>query len=185
LFAALAFAAVFAGVSLARSSFNPLSGIGAADHQSQSGDVLGPDAQAQLRADRSPSGGIDQIGARIPDSARFVGALPSGRRVYVMASVKGRLCVVLAGWAESCGNPLALSDPITFTTLFRLPGDPTYAYGVARDGVTAVSFSASDRRVTVPVHHNFFVYESEPGTSPRGFGDVQVTFADGTVRSVG
>ncbi len=102
------------------------------------------------------------------------------------AREKGRLCVVVARLAESCGDPLTQTEPVTFTTSFQHPGNPTYAYGVARDGVTAVSFTVSDgRRVTVPVQHNFFVYESEPSDYPRGFAHITVTLADGTMAPIG
>ncbi|HET9677974.1 MAG TPA: hypothetical protein VFP21_10780 [Solirubrobacterales bacterium] len=185
-YALLVSAAVLTGVSLA-GSFNPLSGIRAANHPRQPSDVLGPDVTPQLRLDSPPGGGgVDQIGVRLADSGRLIGTLPSGRKVYVVPTTKGRVCVVVAGLAESCGDPLTQDEPVTFTTVFRHPGDPTYAYGVARDGVTAVSFAVGhDQRVTLPVQHNFFAYESEPGNGPHAFRDVSVTFSDGTVQPVG
>jgi hypothetical protein len=61
-----------------------------------------------------------------------------------------------------------------------------YAYGVARDEVTSVAFTvAGGGRVTVPVQHNLFIYESEPSNSHRSIGDISVRFADGTVEPVG
>lgn len=181
---AIATAAVLTGVSLA-GSLNPLRGIGAADHPQKPNDVLGPDVTAQLRLDSPPGGGIDQIGGRLTASGRFIGTLPSGRKVYVVPTTKGRLCVVVAGLVESCGNPLTQQEPVTFTTVFQHPGDPTYAYGVARDGVSTLSFTVNGEHVTVPVQHNFFVYETAPGDSPRGFGDVRATLANGRVEPVG
>ena len=160
-------------------------GIGAADHPQAPNDALGESLQAQLRADLAPPGGVDQIGERLTGSSRFVGTLPSGRRVYVVPTTKGRLCVVVAGLAESCGSPLTQEQPVTFTTVWEHPGEPAYAYGIARDGVESVSFHAGSRRVTVPVEHNLFAYESEPRDSPAGFGAITVTMADGTVQSVG
>jgi hypothetical protein len=181
---AVAAAIIVTGVALA-SSLNPLSGIGAADHPPTPNDALGPEVQAQLRLDEVPAGGVDQIGGRLDGSARFIGALPSGRKVFVVPTTKGRLCVVLAGMAESCGSRLTQTEPVTFTTVWGHPGERAYAYGVARDGVKSVSFNAGDQRVTVPVEHNLFVYESEPRDSPAGFGAVAVTFTDGTVEPVG
>ena len=183
--AALVLAIVVTGIALG-GSLNPLSGIGAADHPPTPKDVLNPDVQAQLRADLASPGSIDPIGGRLTGAARFIGTLPSGKPVYLIPTAKGRLCVLVAGLAESCGDPLTMRQPITFTTVFRHPGDPTYAYGVARDGVTAVSFTVSPGRpVTVPVQRNFFVYESDRSSSPRGFADVRVTFSDGRVESIG
>lgn len=93
--------------------------------------------------------------------------------------------MVVAGLAESCGYPLTQEQPVTFTTVWDRPGEPAYAYGVARDGVKSVSFSAGGRYVTVPVENNLFVYETEPLDSPAGFGALTVTLADGTVQPVG
>jgi hypothetical protein len=175
---------IVSGVAVA-SSLNPLSGIGVAEHPQTPSDVLGPDVQAQLRSDEPPGGAFDQIGGRLVGSARRVGTFPTGRKIYVVSTKKGRLCVVVAGLAESCGYPLTQADPITFTTSWDRPGEPAYAYGVAIDGVKSVSFTAGGRYVTVPVEHNLIVYESEPLNSPAGFGAVTVTLADGTVQPVG
>jgi hypothetical protein len=183
-YVALTVALIVSGLALA-GSLNPLRGIGAADHQQAPNDALVESVQAQLRADLAPPGGVDQIGGRLAGSSRLLGTLPSGRRVYVVPTTKGRLCVVVAGLAESCGSPLTQEEPVTFTTVWRHPGEPAYAYGVARDGVQSVSFDAGSRRVTVPVEHNLFAYESKPRDSPAGFGAITVTLADGTVQSIG
>jgi len=183
-YAVLAVAIITSGVALA-GSLNSLRGIGAADGPQTPSDALDASVQAQLRADLVPPGGIDQIGGRLTGSSRLMGTLPSGRKVYVVPTVKGRLCVVLAGLAESCGSPLSQEEPVTFTTVWGHPGEPAYAYGVARDGVESVSFNAGARRVTVPVEHNLFAYETEPRNSPAAFGAITVTLADGTVQSVG
>jgi hypothetical protein len=183
-YAALAVALIVSGLALA-GSLNPLRGIGAAHHPQAPNDALDENVQAQLRADLVPPGGVDQIGGRLTESSRLVGTLPSGRRVYVVPTTKGRLCVVVAGLAESCGSALSQQEPVTFTSTWEHPGEPAYAYGVARDGVESVSFNAGARRVTVPVEHNLFAYESEPRDSPAAFGAITVTLADGTVQSVG
>jgi hypothetical protein len=183
-YSVLAVAIVVSGVALA-GSLNPLSGIGAADHRQTAGDALDQGVQAQLHADLAPPRGVDQIGGRLTASARLMGTLPSGRKVYVVPTSKGRLCVVVAGLAESCGSPLTQAEPVTFTTVWGHPGEPAYAYGVARDGVESVSFNADARRITVPVEHNLFAYESEPRDSPAAFGAITVTLADGTVQPVG
>jgi hypothetical protein len=182
-YAVIAVGIIISGVAVA-GSLDPLSGIGAADHPRTPADTLDAQVRAQLRADLVPPGGIDQIGGRLTGSSRFVGTLPSGKRVYVVPTTKGRLCVVLAGSAESCGSPLTQNEPVTFTIVWDGPGDRGYAYGVARNGVVSVSFNAGARRVTLPVEHNFFAYETEPRDSPPGFGAVTVTLADGTTQPV-
>ncbi len=183
-YAIIAAGIVVTGVATA-DSLNPLSGIGVADHPRTPADALDDDVQAQLRADLVPPGGIDQIGGRLTDSSRLVGVLPSGKRVYVVPTKKGRLCVVLAGSAESCGSPLTQEEPVTFTIVWDHPGERAYAYGVARNGVESVSFNAGAKRVTVPVEHNFFAYETEPRDSPPGIGAVTVTLAKGTTQPIG
>jgi hypothetical protein len=171
------------GVAVA-GSLNPLIGIGAADRPKRASDTLDAGVQAQLRADSPPSGGVDQVGARLTDSARLVGTLPSGRKVYVVPSKKGRLCVVVAHSAESCGNSLTPAEPITFTAAWDRPGESAYAYGVALDGVRSVSFSYGGNRVTVPVEDNFFAYQTEPLDAPPGFGALIVTFDDGEKQAI-
>jgi hypothetical protein len=99
-YSVLAIAIIVSGVALA-GPLNPLGGIGAADHPQTPSDVLDEGVQAQLRADLAPPGGVDQIGGRLTASARLVGTLPSGKKVYVVPTSKGRLCVVVAGLAES------------------------------------------------------------------------------------
>jgi hypothetical protein len=168
---------VSAGAAFA-SGAGPFPGIGAADHPPRPTDKPGAAVVDQLRADELPGGGpLDQIGSRRIDSARLVGALPSGRRVYLVPTSKGKLCVVVARLAESCGDTLTRESPITFTVVDRGQGQPAVAYGVALDGVVSVSFTAGGRAVTVPVRDNFFVYEASSGTS---FSPPTVTFADGT-----
>jgi hypothetical protein len=184
IYAALAFAIIVTGAAIAGAP-NPLGGIGAADHSQTPSDVLDAGVQAQLRADLVPPGGIDQVGVRRTDSARFVGTLPSGRKVYVVPTEQGRLCVVLARSAESCSGSLTPAEPVTFTAVWDHPGDPAYAYGVARDGVRSILFSFRGNHVTVPVEHNFYAYQTEPLDQPPGFGGLTVTLDDGTTQAVG
>lgn len=159
-------------------AFDPVSGIGAADRPKNPSDAVGKRVQAQLRDDSPPSGGVDQIGGRLADSARLVGTV-NGRKVYVVPTQKAGLCVIVAGLAESCSSGLTRSEPVTMVTAWERPGEPGYIYGVALDGVRTVSFSVGGERVDVPVHDNFYVYETEPLDSPPGPGPPTVTFADG------
>ncbi len=179
---AAAGAAVLALAGAAISSgFVPFTGITAVDREPTADDVASPAVIDQLRLDES-SGEADQIGMHRLDSTRMVGYLPSGRKVLVVATTKDRLCVVVAGAAESCGNQLTRESPITFTTFARggTSGEPPVAYGVALDGVVSVSFSVSGRKVTVPVQHNFFAYEGLASDGAGSFSAPTVTFTDGT-----
>jgi hypothetical protein len=160
------------------SGMDPFAGIAAADHPATPDDVVGPDVVTQLRTDEPPAGAVDSIGLRRVDSSRLVGNLPSGRKIYVVTTAKNRLCVVVAGKAESCGDRLTHESPITFTVLSSDLEAPL-AYGVARDDVASVSFRVRGRRVTLPVRHNLFVYEGRRSDSVGGFSDLTVTFANG------
>jgi hypothetical protein len=173
-----------AGVAVA-DSVNPLAGIGAANHARTPADVLDQSAQDQVRSAKAPNG-FDPIGGQLTGAARLVGTVPSGRRIYVVPTTKGRVCVLVEGLAESCGDPLTQDQPITFTASWVGPGEPNYAWGVARDGVKSVSFDVSPtQRVTVPVEHNVFVYEGKPSESATGFANTAVTFDDGHVQPIG
>jgi hypothetical protein len=172
------------GVAFA-TRIGPFSGISAADHPQRAQDVLDPAVVAQLRTDEAPGG--DQVGTHELQSARLVGSLPSGRHVYVVTTSKGRLCVVVARLAESCGNPLMQTEPLTFTVVDRdgPGGEPAVAYGVARDGVQSVSFTVGGRHETVPVRGNMFAYQPPAFVRSDSFSSVTVTLADGSTLSVG
>jgi hypothetical protein len=167
------------GVAFA-TRFGPFPGISAADHPQRARDVLDPAVVAQLRADEAPGG--DQIGTRAIDSARLIGSLPSGRRVYVVTTSKGRLCVLVARRAESCGSPLTQTEPVTFTIVDPdgPGGEPAIAYGVARDGVKAVSFTVDGRHEAVPVRDNMFAYQARTSDGSSSFSTPKVTLDDGT-----
>jgi hypothetical protein len=174
-----------AGVAIG-SSVIPFAGLGSADRPAQSNDSIGPAVATQLQGDELPGNPLDQVGVHRVDSARLIGSLPSGRNVYVVATTKDKLCVVVARLAESCGDPISSESPITFTTFSRgdPSGDPPVAYGVARDDVVSVSFSINGRAVTVPVHDNFFVYEGLASDGIGHFSAVTVTLASGKTESV-
>lgn len=172
------------GVAFA-TRIGPFSGISSADRPQRAQDVLDPAVVAQLQADEAPGG--DQIGTHDIRSARLVGTLPSGRHVYVVTTSKGRLCVVVARLAESCGNPLTQREPVTFTVVDRdgPGGEPAVAYGVARNGVKSVSFTVGGRHETVPVRANMFAYQAPLSVTSDSFSAVMVTLADGSTLSVG
>jgi hypothetical protein len=172
------------GVAFA-TKIGPFSGISAADRPQRAQDVLDPAVVAQLRTDEAP--GDDPIGTHDLQSARRVGSLPSGRRVYVVTTSKGRLCVVVARLAESCGDPLAQTEPVTFTVVDSdgPGGEPAVAYGVARDGVKSISFAVGGRHETVPVRNNMFAYQPPAWVMSDTFSGVVATLADGTAVGLG
>ena len=182
---ALGIAALVGGGVAFATRIGPFSGISAAGHPQRAHDVLDPAVVAQLRADEAPGG--DQIGTRDIESARLVGSLPSGRHVYVVTTSKGRLCVVVARLAESCGYPLTQTEPLTFTSVDSdgPGGEPAVAYGVARDGVKSVSFTVGGRHETVPVRGNMFAYQAPASVTSDSFSSVTVTLNTGATLAVG
>jgi hypothetical protein len=178
---------VVVGVGVA-AGWGPLSGLTAADRPATPADAPGEALQSQLKTDQAPAGSaIDQVGARLADSARLVGTLPNEHKVYTLASTKGKLCIAVASLAESCGPPLSHASPITFTIVD--PDGPggvaPIAYGVALDGVTSVSFRVAGAPVTVPVHGNFFAYQASSADTGSDFSAPSVTFRDGSTQPVG
>jgi len=186
-FALVGFLTVFAvaGIGLA-ARIGPFAGIAAADRPATAGDTLDRSVVRQLRSDElPPSNPVDQIGKREIALSRFVGTLPTGDSVFVVPTTRGKLCVVVANKAESCGDPLSQEAPITFT----ISDDdgprgwkPAIAWGVARDGVVSVSFAVGGRFVTVPVHNNFFAFEANPWE--HGFANLTAQLADGSAVSL-
>jgi hypothetical protein len=140
-----------AGVSIA-AGVGPFSDIGAAEHPRGPADAVDRATKEFLRR------GLAGI---VADSVRLVGRLPSGRRVYVARDTRGDLCVVIAQQGYSCGPDLTHARPITITTIRRDPRSKPVSYGVALNEVTAVSFKAGGKIVTVPVTHNVWAYEGQ------------------------
>jgi hypothetical protein len=176
---ALAVAFVVGAGGLAAAAVSgPLSGVFSAAHPRSAADVLDPGTAAMLRSDEVRG---DAIGVRLLDQSRLLGTLPMRRRVYLVPTSKGRLCVVVERLAESCGDPLTQAAPLTFTVVDpdrAGRGEGPVAYGVARDGVVSVSFTVGGRRETVPIHHNLFAFQARP--TDRSFSAPTVRFADGT-----
>lgn len=173
----LAAALVGAGVALA-AGFNPFAGIGSADHAQTPQDVLDPTVASQLF---SFSNGRARMQV-LPDTSRFVGQLLSGRRLYVVTTTGNDLCLILTDQAklqvESCGNPLTQNQSLTIATMDAdgPGGMPSLSYGIARDGINALSFMANGHEETVPVKDNVWAYEG----SSSVMESVTIHYADGT-----
>lgn len=165
---------------------DPLARISAVNHAPTAADAVGPATAAWVEAtdaaDRSP-----QIGAHRIADARRLGVLPNSRAVYVVPSTMDRLCVLAAMLADSCGDPLSDSAPVSLTIVDGdgLGGSGPIAYGAAEDGVTAVSFIVAGIREKVPVHNNFYVFRGNSSDSPSDFSPLTATFTNGTQTVVG
>jgi hypothetical protein len=175
--------AVAAGGLAAAAVSGPLGGVFSADHPRAARDVLDPATAAMLRGDEHRDA---TAGVRLLGQSRLLGALATGRRVYLVPTSTGRLCVVVERLTESCGDPLTQSVPLTFAVADpdgAGGGEGPIAYGVARDGVVSVSFTVDGRRASVAVRHNLFAFQGRP--TDRRFSAPVAHFANGQSRPIG
>lgn len=176
-----------AGVAIAAGfgAFDGLAGIGAAQHPRTSSDVIDPAIARYMQE--------HLVGIKM-DTARNIGQLPDGQTVYVVTGKLNDLCTVI-GQPTSvpitlCGDPLTAAHPATITGDYAVTNDPPtqwVIYGLARDGVTSVSFQPtqadnqpSGPEVTVPVNHNLWIYRSDYAQEVDVFQPVKAHLADGT-----
>ena len=177
LVAAVAVAAlVGTGVAIA-AGFGAFDGISAAQHPPTAADKLDPAVAASLAENNS-------MGLEL-DSARFVTQLADGVRIYAVATQNGELCAVAEklpnndgkddASALGCGSSLSPSQPTTAESFQANESTPPISWGIALDSVSAVSFTAGGREVTVPVTNNVWAYEGAGAISP-----LTVHFRDGS-----
>lgn len=156
LVAAVAVAAlVGVGVAIA-AGFGAFNGISAAQRPQTPADKIDPRLLALINHANSVRGGP---GLLLPNSARLVKEV-SGARIYVAATSTGQLCVLaerIGGFGMGCGSPLTQSEPTTAAS-FNVNHE-RITWGITVDGVTAVTFMAGGKQVTVPVVHNVWVYQ--------------------------
>jgi hypothetical protein len=160
-------------------------GISAANHPATPQDTLDPEAAAVVQEINDSLGRVPGTHMQLlPETARLVGQLPDGGNVYLLESSAGDLCVVGDRFGGSCGRPPTAGSPTTLSSFDRVvngPGaTPPVTWGIAEDGVVAVSFQADNTEHTVPVVHNvwFYVGQSNAGRS------LSVHYADGTTQVV-
>lgn len=163
--AAAALVLAFVGAAYA-AGFNPFPGIAAANHPATSTDTLPASLTAHIA---EFSSGMERYGhgRLLPDTARFITQLPSGMRFYTIATSAGGLCLATVrssgGSGLECGDSLSKSRPITIASERPNRATPPVSYGLAMDGVTAVSFKAHGHQTTVPVKDNVWAYEGQNG----------------------
>lgn len=165
------------GVAIAN-GVGAFNGISAAEHPPTAADKLDPAVAASLMSD-------NPLGLEI-DSARFVTQLADGVRIYAVATKTGELCALAErlpnnngkndASAMGCGSPLGQNQPTTAASFRANEQTPTISYGIALDGVSAVSFMAGGREVTVQVKNNVWAYEGPNSVIEA----LTVHYADGT-----
>lgn len=173
--AASAFAAVTA------SPADPLRGIAVAANPRTAADVVDQATAALVSANDSAWANA-AIGTRQISESKAIHARLDGRRVYLIPTDRGALCVAVERLAQTCSGPLSADRPATFTIIDSDGagnGRPV-AFGVARDGVVAVAFSVAGRPETVAVRGNWFVFRGLRGETTADFSSGRVIYVDGS-----
>lgn len=184
----LALAILASGVAIA-DGVNPFVGIGAANHAQRSQDVLPAAVVAEIR--RSNARGETIVGYRmhmLPNTARLLDTLSSGTRIYVISTTTHDLCVLIyadrADFADGCGSPLTQAEPTTIEQIDKVKNGPhatpPLTYGVAQNGITAISFRAHGHQTTIPVKNNVWAYEGQNGA----LRSLTIHYANGTTRTL-
>lgn len=191
LVAAVAIVALaIAGVAIADrlGAFNggPFNGLSAAHHPRTPADVIDPATRAWLKNcggnPCSPLLAEKRLGA-----SRRIGQLPSGQNIYVFTTTWKALCYVVGPPSPeytpeySCNLPRSRSHPSTAYLYYNSPKSDWFTFGLALDGVTAVSFKANGRQFTVPVRNNVWSFRSNSFTALNApLHSLTAHFADGT-----
>jgi hypothetical protein len=160
---AAALVLVLVGAAYA-AGFNPFAGISAAEHPATSNDKLPASVTAHIA---EFSSGMEKMGhgRLLVKSARFITQVPSGMRFYTIAATGGGLCLATVrpagGSGLECGDSLSKTRPVTLGSERLSRATPPVSYGLALDGVTAISFMAGGTKTTVPVKDNVWTYEGQ------------------------
>jgi hypothetical protein len=178
----LAVALLAVGAAIA-AGFDPFAGIGAADHTQKPQDALPARGVERLDSFNERAG----LGRLLPHTSRLLGQLASGRRIYVAGTSKGQLAILVVDRGRlveaSYAPALTQSEPVTVSSSVRVKNGPNATpplfYGVAKDGITAISFMAHGREQTVPVKSNVWFYEGNSNI----FASITIHYADGSTRT--
>ena len=162
------------GVAIA-AGFGAFHGISAAQRPQTRADRIDPHLLAEINSMNTRRRGGP--GRLLPASARLVKQLPDAR-IYAVATQDGQLCVLadrmlnnngkFDAAAMGCGAPLTQNQPSTAGTFARTGSSPSVSWGIALNGVAAVSFMVGRHEVTVPVTKNVWAYEG-PGPTRSSF----------------
>lgn len=175
----------FVGAAYA-AGFDPFPGISAANHPATPSDVLPASLTAGI-AKFSSSMEHYGHGRLLPDTARLITQLPNGMRFYTIATSAGGLCLAdidspgsHATSGVECGDSLSHSRPITVGSEQVNQATPPVTYGLAINGVTAVSFKAHGHQTTVAVKNNVWAYQGQNGA----FRSITVHWENGSTQTL-
>lgn len=186
--AVVAAALVGAGVAIA-AGFGAFNGLSRTQHPQTAADVL--PGKTRISVERFNASFV-KIWKRfhkkppliLPGTARLLGnlPLPGIRNVYAATDTKGHLCIIFEGGGADCTLPLSRSNPVRPYEARWWPHGiwGPVAYGIAIDGITAVTFKSNGHDVTVPVKDNLWYYI---GPNSAG-GSLTLHFADGSTEVV-
>jgi hypothetical protein len=169
--AVVAAALVGAGIALA-DGVGVFNGITAAQHPRSKADRLDPSVLASIAfTNKQQRLRHSRVGLLAPDSSRFVRQLANGERVYAVAATGRAVCALVerlriphaynlkkpaSDWA--CSR-LTRKVPTIISSFKANEESPVFSWGIALDGVTAVSWMAGSQGVvSVPVRHNAWVH---------------------------
>ena len=194
LLVAAVFAALFAGAGIAiAGGSGAFVGISGAQHPRTRSDRLDPSVLASIAFyNRQHRLRQSHVGLLAPDSSRFLRRLANGERVYAVAATGGGICALverlriphaynLKKPASQWGcSRLTRKVPTSIDSLKANDETPVFSWGVALDGVTAVSWMAGRQGViTVPVRHNAWIHLGN-----ASFAHFTVHFADGRTAKI-
>jgi hypothetical protein len=169
------------GVAIA-AGLDPFAGIGAADRAQGPRDVLDPAIVARIDSRAL----LPEAGRLRLDSSRFLGRLTGDRSLYLATTTKDQLTLIVThhGELEVVAGlpPLPQRAPVTRGAMDRdgPGGRPPLSFGIAQDGISAVSFRAHGREQTVRVKHNVWFYEGRSNV----LGSITIHYADGHTKTL-
>lgn len=183
------------GVSLATAGgFVVFRGISAAQHPRTRADRLDSSVLASI-ASTNKQVRLHHIstGLLVADSSRFIRQFGGGERVYAVAATGGFLCTLVERLPNAQNPKRSASDwgctrggltrtlPTTISSFRANEKSSFFSWGIARDGVTAVSWTMAGRVISVPVRHNAWAYT---GASAFSHSAITVHFADGRTQKI-
>jgi hypothetical protein len=186
-------ASTLVGAGAAASVFGAFRGISAAQHPRTRADRLDPPVLASVAFyNKQQRLHHSHVGLLAPDSSRFLRQLANGERAYAVAATGGGICALverlriphaynLKKPASQWGcSRLTRKVPTTIESFKANPESPVFSWGIALDGVKAVSWMAGKQGViTVPVRHNAWVHLGN-----ASFVHFTVHFKDGRTEKI-
>lgn len=163
---------------------SPVQTIGLVESSQASG--LDPATAATLRMLNERGLGAAVLGKRLLAEARILPTTINGKRLYLVPTETGKLCLHLEGSGEAWFDPISQANPALLVAEDSdgPGGVGATVYGVAMDGVRSVTFTAGGNRHVVPVTGNVFVFHGDSETSAGLVDAISATLNDGTALSL-